>query len=302
MKNFIIFNSEKEGSCALVQTLRRFTAISIISDYLEPFDRHMFLNPEHGSGKDISKEDFLKCLPLIYGPEENSPEELNRIYGDHNNQCRFSFSKDTCRGFKMRFRKEWKPELFSLLKMHRVTAFVLIRQDLLRWALSHYHGDGTGKKGHLQFSPAAISTMPKIKVSWRQLRKQIKKCQGRIADKKRLLQELSDAGVEAFPLYYEDFCHKKADYLRCLLEKLDLAVNDREIERVMAADCGLHKVHADDISNFVENHEYITGKFQDYLSTRNAFQRLCLTIHRLLCNIMRCKGEERRSNLGNAHG
>jgi hypothetical protein len=283
MKNFIIFNSEKEGSCALVQTLRRFNEITIISDYIEPFDRHMFIKNPHASGKDISKEDFLKCLSLIYNSSENYLEELNRTYGHYNNQCRFLFSKDTCHGFKMRLRKDWKPQLFSLLKAHEVTAFVLIRQDVLRWALSHYHGDGTGKKGHLQFNRVTISALPKIKVSWRQLRKKIARCQRRIEDKKRLLQELRDAGVEAFPLYYEDFCNRKSDYLKNLFNKLDLTVTDRAIQQVITADCHVNKVHPDEISEFVQNHEHITKKFEDYMAQRRTpFQLLSFAMSHVL--------------------
>ena len=272
MKNFIIFNSEKEGSCALVERLKLFKKITIISDYIEPFDRHMFVNNQHASGKDISKEDFLKCLSLIYNSPENYLEELNRIYRNYNSQTRFMFSKDACRGFKMRLRKHWEPELFSLLKTYNVTAFVLIRQDVLRWALSKYHGDGTGRKGHLQFSHVTNSELPKMKVQWKQLRQEVKKCQRRIKDKKKLLRELHTTGVEAFPLYYEDFCNKKTDYFKNLFTKLDLTITDREIQKTIDQDSHFKKVHSHEISEFVENHEYISKKFEDYMLHQKAWE------------------------------
>ena len=159
MKNFIIFNSEKEGSCALVQTLNNFNDVTIISDFIEPFDRHMFVKNAYGAGKDISKKDFLRCLSLIFDSSPNYLEELNTIYARYNKYFTFSFSKEKSRGFKMRVRKQWNDELFAILKKYEVTAFVLIRQDLLRWALSKYHGDGTGQKGHLQFSNVHIKDL-----------------------------------------------------------------------------------------------------------------------------------------------
>ena len=116
MKNFIIFNSEKEGSCALVQTLDNFDEITIISDFIEPFDRHMFINSAHGTGKDISKEDFLQCLSLIYGPSGDYLEQLNSVYARYNTRYRFAFSKENCRGFKMRIRKRWKSYVPNWLK------------------------------------------------------------------------------------------------------------------------------------------------------------------------------------------
>jgi len=273
MKNFIIFNTEKEGSCALIQTLDNFNEINIISDFIEPFDKHMFINKQNASGKDISKEDFLKCVSLIYDSSDNYLEELNLIYSQYNNQCRFKFSKDKSHGFKMRLRRQWKAELFSLLKQFYVTAFVLIRQDVLRWALSKYHGDGTGRKGHLQFDHVNIKDLPKIKVSWRLLKKKIERCQRRIEEKERLLQDLRASGVDAFPLYYEDFCNKKFDYFKQLLRRLDIKMTDREIQQVISNDCHFRKVHPDDIGEFVKNHEKITKKFGEYMMQKKVSHR-----------------------------
>ena len=61
----------------------------------------------------------------------------------------------------MRFRTLWykrwlyRQVLFRLFARFRVVVVLLVRQDLLRWALSVYHGDGTGKPGALQFKLAS---------------------------------------------------------------------------------------------------------------------------------------------------
>lgn len=273
MKNFIIFNSEKEGSCALVQTLNNFNDVTIISDFIEPFDRHMFVKNEYGAGKDISKKDFLHCLSLIFDSSPNYLEELNTIYTRYNKHFTFSFSKEKSRGFKMRVREQWNDDLFAILKKYKVTAFVLIRQDLLRWALSKYHGDGTGQKGHLQFSNVHIKDLPKLKVNWSSLKKKIKKCERRIADKEKLIQNLRSAGVEAFPLYYEDFCYNKAAYFKKLLHTLELELSDDEVRQALMQNCNYSKVHPDDISTFVDNHQEIIKKFDRYLKRKKTFPR-----------------------------
>jgi hypothetical protein len=233
----------------------------------------MFEKNEFGSGKDIPKKDFLRCLTLIYDSSPNYLEELNTKYTCHNRQVTFSFSKEKSRGFKMRVREQWNDDLFKTLKKHKVTAFVLIRQNLLKWALSKYHGDGTGKRGHLQFSNVHIEDLAKLKVNWNDLKKIIKRCEKSIAGKEKLMRDLRNAGVEAFPLYYEDFCYNKLDYFKNLLYTLDIDLSDEDIQQVLTKDCNYKKVHPDDISTFVDNHEEITRKFDSYMERKKTFPR-----------------------------
>ncbi len=269
MKNFIIFNSEKEGSCALVSILNNFKQTEIISDFIEPFDRHMFLNNQGALGKDITKEDFLKCLSMIYDTSENHLAALNAIYSTYNSVCKFKFAPHTSHGFKMRLRKQWNAEIFSLLKKYDVTAFVLIRQDVLRWALSKYHGNGKGNSGHLQFYDVTINDLPKIKVNWMVLKRIIRKCEERIAYRKGFFQDLRCAGVDAFPLYYEDFCNNRFFYFKQLLQKLSIEITDEEIKATVVKECDYKKVHPDDISTYVENHLEILRKYEAYAGKRH---------------------------------
>jgi len=283
VKHFIIFNTEKEGSCALVNTLDQFDQITIISEFIEPFDRHMFVNGPHARGQDISKKDFVKCLTLIYDGSENYLAELNSIYTSYGGDCQFTFQKGKHLGFKMRFRRTWKTEIFSLLRDFDVTAFVLIRQDVLRWALSKYHGDGTGKKGHLQFSNVTIKNLPKIEVHWTLLKKQIERCEKRIKDRKKLLEDLRGFGIAAYPLYYEDFCSHKIDYFKHLLMKLDITMSEKEIEQVLNRDCLYKKVHPEELNEFIANHEEILKRYEDYRSQQNRPRRYAkLSIPRFL--------------------
>lgn len=269
VKHFIIFNTEKEGSCALVNTLELFDQITIISDFIEPFDRHMFVNGPGARGQDISKKDFVRCLTLIYGGSENYLEELNSIYSRYRGNCPFTFHKGKHLGFKMRFRRNWKTEILSLLGDYQVTAFVLIRQDVLRWALSKYHGDGTGKKGHMQFSTVTIKDLPKIEVQWKLLKRQIERCDKRIEDRRKLLEDLRGSGIAAYPLYYEEFCTNKIDYFKNLLMKLDIVMSEQDIEQVLNRECLYKKVHPEALEEFIGNHEEILRRYEEYRSQKS---------------------------------
>jgi hypothetical protein len=283
MKNFIIFNTEKEGSCALVTTLDQFEQVTIISEFIEPFDRHMFVNHPNGPGHDMSREDFIQCLGLIYGTSEGDLEQLNAIYRRYRSDCRFEFARGKALGFKMRFRRKWKKDLFSLLKRCGVTAFVLFRQDVLRWALSKYHGDGTGKKGHLQFSTVSIKDLPKMEVHWKLLKKQIERCEKRIADRERLLEDLRNFGIAAHPLFYEDFCADKTAYFKRLFETLDIAISEPAIAATLRRGSLYKKVHPEQLSEFISNHEEILGKYEAYRSRRKTVRgRTGLNIFKLL--------------------
>lgn len=213
---------------------------------------------------------------LIYSGSENSLQELNAVYSKYREDCQFTFQKGEHLGFKMRFRRTWKTEIFSLLREYNITAFVLIRQDVLRWALSKYHGDGTGKKGHLQFSNISIKDLPKMAVNWKALKKQIDRCDKRIEDRMKLLEDLRNFGIAAYPLYYEDFCSNKIDYCKNLLSKLDIMMSEKEIEQVLNRECLYKKVHPEALSEFIENHEEILKRYEDYRSQQKRGRRYAI--------------------------
>ncbi len=47
--------------------------------------------------------------------------------------------------YKKVAKKSFRSMMIDLLRRNDVVAFMAIRQDTLRWGLSKYHGDGTGK-------------------------------------------------------------------------------------------------------------------------------------------------------------
>ncbi|MFO8146625.1 MAG: hypothetical protein R6U03_04480 [Gillisia sp.] len=274
MRNFIILFQEKEGTSPLVRLLNHFKHISIIhqendSGY-EPFNFH-----QCGA---MRLPDLMYCIETIYNDDRDFENKLNRIYTKTARNPLESFSKDSSVGFKMRFKPPvkdtaeilWKYRPFEkmmidVLKKHNVMVFIAVRQDIFRWALSKYHGDGTGKKGHIQFKLASGKVnredIHKIHVKPRKLNRILKACEYLHTRKRVLMKKLKRNGIEVYPLLYEDFLEDKHSLLEWMNHILDFPASGDEISSVIQQGEYFQKVHSDEISEFVTNHEEIMEKF-----------------------------------------
>ena len=251
----------------MIRTLDNFDAIHIVRQMndrgWEPFDRL--------AAGEITDNDLVRCLKLIYGPKSVFMEELNDTYLKTARYAIDDFDKTTSIGFKIRDGKrsaECLKKIFSVLSENNVVAFVNIRKDVLRWALSRYHGDGSGKgTGHLQFALAkgkiTHDEIPKLYVDLKKLKKMIDHCIALNSKKNKLLKDLADYGIESYPLYYEDFCSRKLDFFRTLLLRLDLEIPADEILKTLEKEVHLRKVHSDDIKTFVINYEEVLKNYGD---------------------------------------
>src|SRR5690606_32592926 len=143
--------------------------------------------------------------------------ELQKIYSATARWPLRPFDKSKSVGSKMRFRPQRASEpmrrLFrrpcphlavNRLRGPDAVAFVTIREDVLRWALSKYHGDGTGRPGHLQFRLARRkirrSRIPKIHVDLNEFRQLLQTCEETVARKWELIERLNARGVTAWPM------------------------------------------------------------------------------------------------------
>jgi len=291
MRNFIIFFDEKAGTSPLVRLLNKFELISVVrtgkNTGFEPFDTHH-------CGR-MSLDDLKQCLDLIYNQGSIDTEELNRVYtktakrplavigekGVVGLKMRFtppkpypfhidrlpSWNRLSERFFREHYMQSFKNEIFDVLKRHDVVVLMAVRQDVLKLGLSIYHGDGTGKPGHLQFKLArrAINRdeIGKVSVDCERLEKIISKCEVMHAEKRLLMEEFKQAGIQTYPILYEEFVTSKRSYLENLFEVLELEISNDEVSRVLSQEEYLKKVHSDDISEFVENHEEVLNRFSD---------------------------------------
>jgi len=275
----------------MVRLLDKFGLITILhqeknSGY-EPFDRH-------NCGR-MSLRSLKKCLDNIYNKGPKNTDRLNRVYATTAKKPLSVINDKGVVGFKMRFkppklyplhldgfpawnrllercfRKKYihafKALMFDVLKRHDVVVLISIRQDVLRWGLSKYHGDGTGKPGHLQFKLArgAISkkNIGTVDVDCGRLEKIISKCETLHEEKRSLMEEFRQAGVQAHSILYEEFVTDRRSYLERLFRILELDITSDEISQVLGQEEYFKKVHSDDISEFVENHEEVTSRFAD---------------------------------------
>lgn len=291
MKNFAIFFHEKEGTSALVRLLDNFDNVSVVHQIdgtgWEPFDRH--------NCGDITLADLRACLTGVYGPQPLDIERLNSIYTKTSTKALEVFDKSASVGFKMRFipiakipayakpltdrsarvremvrgkiRRDFERTMVDVLVKNNVVVFIAARQDIFRLALSKYHGDGSGKRGHMQFKVAAgelsKDEIPRITVDCDRFEFFIKECQQEHADKRALADMLKKNGLEVHALRYEDFLTDKKSYFHRMLGILGREVTDEAIDAAIAKGAFFEKVHSEDISEFIENHEEVTARFGD---------------------------------------
>lgn len=276
-----------------MRLLNNFDQISVVHQTpnagWEPFDNH---NCGH-----MPLRSFKKCLELIYNKGPLDIDRLNQIYTRTAKKPLKLFSKKGSVGFKMRFtppglnlqiekkfqnirnskiikhikykiyKVPFKQLMFNLLKKHNLVVFMAVRQDVLRWALSKYHGDGTGKPGHIQFRLASgeISKdqIGKIHVDCEQLKKTILACEMIHADKRSLMHKLKQAGIKVLPILYEDFLVDKLKYFKRICDALEIAITEEEINFALRRGAYFKRVHSDQISDFVENHQEVMDRFSD---------------------------------------
>ena len=74
---------------------------------------------------------------------------------------------------------------------------------------------------------------------------------------------MQDAGVSVLPLRYEDFLGDRLTFFAGLLGKLDIAIDNRELEERLVQQIRLKRVHGSDISEYVENHREIIDLYGD---------------------------------------
>ncbi len=289
MRHFIIFFIGKEGTSPLIRLLDNFDRVSVLHHEggggLEPFDRH-----DCGP---MSTRNLKKCLDIVLSGKTIDFDRLNQIYTKTAAKP-FAVTGNNCTvGFKMRFTppgnglfdtpgfkswKKWAPRAFrkyrrrsfrrmmlEVLKRNNPVVFFAFRQDLLRWSLSQYHGDGNCRPGHMQFELASgkISKeeIGKIHVDCDRLGEILAKSDKMVARKNRLMKEFRSHGIAAYPLYYEDFLEDKYRYFSRFFEILEIQVSKQEIEAALKKGAYYKKVHPGDISEFVINHQEVMDRF-----------------------------------------
>lgn len=296
MKKFVILFTEKEGTTPLVRLLDKFEQITILRQdsrkawqAWEPFDVH-----ESGP---ISFHSYRYLLESIFAKGVSDLSEVNRVYCKTANYPLLPMKETEVLGFKMRFKpisnplfigkdawsykrfcnrmtrglsqvlyaKPYKNMMLDIFLENNVTVFFAVRQDLMRWGLSKYRGEGKGKPRHLQFQLAKGEVLPqdikRMNVDCKKLAKIIKDCESEHIDRKGLMEEMQCFGINAVPLKYEDFLSDKHAYLKAFSAHLKLSISDRQIANVIASGEYFQKVNSNHIPDIVANYEEVEAEF-----------------------------------------
>ncbi|MGM0409103.1 MAG: hypothetical protein ACQERU_14070 [Bacteroidota bacterium] len=273
MRNFVILFQEKEGTSALVRMLDNFEEFTIIHQKKggwEPFN-------VHNCGQ-MKFDDYFYCVDKVLNNRPIEIGSINKIYTKTARKPIAVFNKNRATGFKMRLYAPLKSNLLKVLfhpkfenrwiqtiKQNKTVIFISVRQDIFRWALSKYHGDGTGRKGHIQFKMASNKTdnieIRKIHVNPIRLWIIIKICELRHQRKKMLYHKLKQKGIKVVPLLYEEFSEDKKSFLKKIYNVLEIPLTPERIEDKIRQEVKFKKVHSNDISTFVKNHKEIIKKF-----------------------------------------
>jgi hypothetical protein len=243
MKNFIILFDGQEGSSAIISHLNNQSSINIAG--FEPFDNCHLKKPLTGN-------DFKLLLNNLFNHNMAAASSIYKNYSDKN---LLNIDKSKSVGFKMRFRNY--DDIKSVLKRKDVVVFVLIRRNVLKWGLSKCRSNSL----QFQLIKGEIEKNPKLYVNIDLLNKKIEQCTMLVKKKNTILKNLMNDGVNAHPIYYEDYCDNKVKFMRFVLNKLDIKLTNKELLEYSNKPNYFKKVHDDDISKFIINydevHEYI---------------------------------------------
>ena len=279
MRDFVLFFGEKEGTSAMVRWADRLEGVSVVHHDngrgWEPLEAHLL-------GRDLRLEEVSTLFSLIYSKPRDM-DALRRTYAvKRPDRTLVSLPETGSVGLKMR----WRPpdvfhcgyELIDLpvnrlfremrrsrhfaamteqMAAHDVVPMMAARQDIFRWALSKYHGSGSGKKGHLQFKLASgeieRGDIPKVHVHLRKFGRLVDQCRRLHEGKRELAEALLAQGLSVKPLLYEDFLEDKVAFFEDFLESLGHPVRPGQVHSMLEGAINLQRVHTGPLSDYVEN-------------------------------------------------
>lgn len=243
MKNFVIFFNGHEGSTAIISHLKKLENMVDIIWY-EPFDNcHL--------KKRLGGRDLKNIFKAVFSNHTQGYTVASKIYKSYSDKPLTKFSANKSVGFKMRCRAF--NDIHPILKEKKVVVFVLIRRNIARWALSRC------RPNSLQFKLVRkeIDQNPKLDVDLKLFEQKVELCQRLLKEKKDLLNTCRKLGIEAHPIYYEDYCEDKVGFFTNIFGKLGIRMDKKHIESFANRDVYFKKVHDDDISKFVTNYQEV---------------------------------------------
>lgn len=244
MKDFMILYRGHEGSSAIISHLKKSSNIDIVG--FEPFDTHHM--KKHLKGPDLArvfKLMFDKSVNFGYN------KQIKDIYSQYTEIPINNIDKKKSVGFKIRLRA-W-PVIKNIIVKNNVVCFVLIRKNILKWAISRLRSNTL----QFQLINKDITANPKLYVKIEDLDEKIRLCQKLLDDKQKLINALKADGVDVHPIYYEDYCNNKYKFFENVFNKLDIKMTNQELKKFAEIEVHFKKVHSNDIKDFIENYDEV---------------------------------------------
>ena len=287
MRDFILFFEEKEGTSAMMRWAHRFDQVHVVHHQngkgWEP------LEPYH-LGYDVTQNELEQLLDLIY-TRPRDEHALSEAYESKvADRKLIALPSKASVGLKMRWKpprilhvgadvvdlpvnrifkrqrcRAYREYMVDMLHENNVVPMLAVRQNIFKWALSKYHGDGQGKVGHLQFQLASgaikKSDIPKIHVDLKRFGRLIEQCRRKHDRKREFVEWMMRRGMQVQPLLYESFLNQPIGFFGNFLNQLGHDAHLAEIKDVLTQDIELQRVHSGALSEYVENHEELEETF-----------------------------------------
>ena len=289
MRDFVLFFEEKEGTTAIMRWANRLPNVRVLHytddggwEPLEPFKL----------GENVRHDEIQSLMQAIYLRPRNM-EELRRRYAMKvPNQELVALPNNYSIGLKMRWTpprvfysglpifdlpvnrifkgyryRRYYDSMVQTLSDAGVAPMLAVRQNVFKWALSKYHGDGTGKKGHLQFKLASgeltRQDIPKINVNLSRFGRLLDQCRRKHDAKRQFVEQMAKDGLKVLPLLYEDFLEDKVRFFEGFLGHINNPVDTDDLKSSLEGDILLKRVHKGSLSDYVENHEALNRTYGD---------------------------------------
>ena len=248
MKDFIIYFLANTGSSAIISHLMKFRDIINILGF-EPFDQHNMKK------KKLVSDNLEEIFRNIFDKSIDDYDKLQEIYSHHTDRKFPQIDKKKSVGFKMRFRN-WDT-IKHIIKENGVVVFILIRQNVFRWALSLYDK----QSNQFKLIKKKIEKNPKIYVDIDKFREILYRCENNLNERYELIEKLEDDNYEVYPLFYEDYCDNKLEFFKDFFNSLEIPISNNELEKYVKIPNYFKKVHDDDIRKFVINYDELKEEF-----------------------------------------
>ena len=279
----------------MLQNLNLFNDVSVVHQSdgrgWEPFEHHNCGNAN------ISV--IVNCMNAMFTRDS---AQLKCAKGDYDQLARQSMEiniEKQAVGFKMRFRaprnffpktksitcnrafsyisriffnRHFRDNVTECLIENNVKVFFIVRQDVMRWALSKYIGRGDGRIGHRQFTKHRTLDVEPKPINPYRLSKIVTKCLRIHSYRKKEFKRLQSLGIDCHVLTYESFQKDKTAFYDSFLKKLHIEASIESIDNVLVGGVGPTKVHSDSLHHFVNNHEEISKKFGSFYESWDDFQ------------------------------